>query len=113
MDFDTKLNAALERLSSTGMWRSNYAPPYYRLLWRLGVTIPPPHFSHFTFNFAFSFISFSVALALWVWFSRGGSLIDIIAQNFIYGVLFAIGMTAIYAYGKIKHRIPSWSEFKP
>ena len=57
MNFDTKLDAALKRLSSTGMWSSSYAPPIYRLLWGLGVKIPPPHFSRSTFNFVFMFIS--------------------------------------------------------
>ncbi|MFZ6755548.1 DUF6404 family protein, partial [Undibacterium sp. Dicai25W] len=44
MNCSRKRGAALKLLESIGISRSNYAPPLVRLLWRVGIDIPPPHF---------------------------------------------------------------------
>ena len=58
MSYPPKLDSALALLAASGIWRSNYAPPIRRLLWRVGVNIPPPHLASFGFNFIFSAIGF-------------------------------------------------------
>jgi DNA polymerase V len=40
------IHAALAALVYVGCY-SNYAPPFYRLLWRVGLFLPPPHFASF------------------------------------------------------------------
>ena len=34
-------------MDSKKMWRSNYAPPLLRILWRLGIRLPPLPFMPF------------------------------------------------------------------
>ena len=58
--FEQKLDAALALLASTGIYRSNYAPPLYRFLWWLGVKVPPPHFRSFAANFAITGSYFAI-----------------------------------------------------
>lgn len=38
---------ALQILARTGIGKANYAPPLFRLLWRLQANCPPPHFLPF------------------------------------------------------------------
>jgi hypothetical protein len=38
-------------LADTRIWRSSYAPPLYRLLWRAGFYVPPLHFLRFEIIF--------------------------------------------------------------
>ncbi|MFW8183281.1 DUF6404 family protein, partial [Klebsiella pneumoniae] len=46
------------------MWKSNYAPPLIRLMWRLGINIPPPPFAPFWQVFCVMTSSFSVGYGL-------------------------------------------------
>ncbi len=41
MDFEARKQKALAIMASCKMWKSNYAPLLIRLLWRLGINIPP------------------------------------------------------------------------
>lgn len=44
MTFRDKRDAALALLADRGVRRDTAAPPWYRLYWRLGLPVPPPHF---------------------------------------------------------------------
>lgn len=41
MTFEQKKARAIALMDSKKMWRSNYAPPLLRILWRLGIRLPP------------------------------------------------------------------------
>jgi hypothetical protein len=115
MRFQQKLAAALELLASTGMWRSSYAPPLHRLFWKLGASVPPPHFLSFTANFVLAGVSFGVfwGLAMWLTGSLHQGLSRLTAAALFAGLLFGLGMAAYYRYGARKHRIPLWRDFHP
>ncbi|MDI7074987.1 DUF6404 family protein [Pseudomonas aeruginosa] len=49
------------------MWKSNYAPPLIRLMWRLGINIPPLPFAPFWQVFCVMTSSFSVGYGLWMY----------------------------------------------
>ena len=117
MRFEQKLTAALGLLASTGMWRSNYAPPLHRLLWKLGAKTPPPHFLGFTVNVVSAGVWFGVAWGLLMWFivwsRQGMSPYAAIVAALFAGVFFGLCMAAYYRYGARKHRIPLWRDFHP
>lgn len=46
MTFEQKARA-IALMDSKKMWRSNYAPPLLRILWRLGIRLPPLPFMPF------------------------------------------------------------------
>jgi hypothetical protein len=112
MRFERKLAAALALLASTGMWRSNYAPPIYRALWRFGVRVPPPHFRRFAVNFVFTGSSFGGALGLLMFAYQGWSQGTAIRAAEL-GALFGFFMALYYRYGTYRHRIPLWKDFQP
>lgn len=75
MDFEARKQKALAIMASCKMWKSNYAPLLIRLLWRLGINIPPLPFAPFWQVFGVMAGSFSVGYGLWmywmVWRARG------------------------------------------
>jgi Family of unknown function (DUF6404) len=115
MRFEQKLTAALGLLASTGMWRSNYAPPLHRLLWKIGARVPPPHFLSFTANFVLAGVCFGVfwGLAMWITGSSHQGLSRLAAVALFVGLLFGLSMAAYYRYGGRKHKIPLWRDFHP
>jgi len=117
MRFEQKLAAALALLASTGIWRSSYAPPICRLLWRVGVRVPPPHFIGFTPNFLFAGSYFGVIWGLLMWFalwSRSGMSPGLaVGASVFAGLFFGLYMAGYYRYGAHKHGIPLWRDFRP
>src|SRR5215212_6246828 len=103
MRFEQKLTAALGLLASTGMWRSNYAPPFHRLLWKLGAKTPPPHFLGFTANFVSTGVWFGAAWGLLMWFivwsRQGMSPYAAFVTALFAGVFFGVCMAGYYRYG--------------
>ena len=117
MRFEEKLAAALGLLDSTGMLRGHYAPPLYRLLWKLGIKAPPPHFQSFTTNFVRSGVSFGIVwgLLMWltVWSRQGKSAYIAFASALSLGVVVGLGAAAHRRYDARKYRIPLWRDFHP
>ena len=77
MDFEARKQKALAIMSSRKMWKSNYAPLLIRLLWRLGINIPPLQFAPFWQVFVVMTGYFSLGYGLWmywtVWRAQGMS----------------------------------------
>ncbi|MDH8457357.1 DUF6404 family protein [Klebsiella pneumoniae] len=75
MDFEARKQKALAIMASRKMWKSNYAPLLIRLLWRLGLKIPPLPFAPLWQVFGVMAGSFSVGYGLWmywiVWRAQG------------------------------------------
>jgi hypothetical protein len=117
MRFEKKLAAALALLEATPIQRSNYAPPLFRFLWRVGVRVPPPHFLGFTANFFITGAFFGIVLGATLWFalwslSGISSWLAVSAATFA-GVLFGLCMAGYYRFGAHKERIPLWNDFRP
>jgi len=112
--YPPRLAAALTRLAATGIRPSNYAPPLYRLLWGLGLIIPPPHFAGFGVNFLFSALLFGPfwGIAMWflVWSPQGWSAVQALATATLAGVLFGLAMAAYTRHVARKHKLPPWTE---
>jgi Family of unknown function (DUF6404) len=117
MSSNPKREAALKLLASTGIWRSNYAPPMLRFLWRLGFDTPPPHLVNFSSNALFCGTYFGVTWGLLMWFvfwspHKISPAAAIISAVFA-GIFFGLSMAAYYAHGRRKHNLPLWKDLKP
>jgi Family of unknown function (DUF6404) len=112
MPYPQAVNEALEKLATTGIWRSNYAPPVYRLLWRAGVKVPPPHFAGFARNFLLNGVWFCVAWGLIMWFSTwsrsGVSGLHALVSSVIAGAVFGLAMAFYYRHGARKYQLLQW-----
>ena len=114
MDVSSKRALALLLLEKTGIWRSNYAPPFVRLLWRLGIDVPPPHFATFAGSacVAGGFFGALWGLFMWlfVWSNSGMMAMNAAVAALITGVFFGLAMASYYAYGRYRYKLPSWHE---
>lgn len=116
MAADPRRTRALQLLRQTGILRSNYEPPLLRLLWRLGINAPPPHFAGFLPTALATGLSFglfwSVSMWLLVWPELSRSLSSLALVSACAGVLFGLTMASYYAYGRRKHRLPRWKDLQ-
>lgn len=112
--FETRKAKALDLLRGTGMRESNYLPPATRLLWRLGVEVPPPHFAGFfgaaLVSGTFFGVVWGVLMWLIVWQHQGLSLAATSLTVLSAGLLFGLFMAAYYAWGRRKHALPAWEQ---
>ncbi|MEZ0470617.1 DUF6404 family protein [Luteimonas salinilitoris] len=117
MSIERKREAALRRLAETGIWRSNYNPPALRLLWSLGIDVPPPHFARFgaTALLAGAWFAIAWGLLMWllVWTPQRMPWVVAAITALVAGALFGVAMAGYYAWGRRKHGLPLWKDFDP
>lgn len=103
---------ALQILSKTGMQVSNYSPPAVRLLWRMGIDCPPPHFARFWPVFFISGVYFGVMLGLFMWLATLYRPLFLLSSvpfgAVIAGCCFGFFMASYYAIGRRKYQLPRW-----
>jgi hypothetical protein len=115
MAFEEKLSAARQQLEALGVASGTAAPPLHRLLWALGIHMPPPHFAGFGANFALMGGWFGTLFGLFAWFFflRKGNYPTYFPFFFaaLTGSLFGIAMAFYYYESARKLRLPNWRQF--
>ena len=104
----TKIESSLEYLVGRGVGRWSAAPPLFRLMWSLGLRVPPPHFWDGPALFVFMGGSYAVLFGL---------VMRVITQRWLglpafalCGVGFGAAMTAHYRWSARRLRLPPWEE---
>ena len=114
MDFEARKQKALAIMSSRKMWKSNYAPLLIRLLWRLGINIPPLPFAPLWQVFGVMTGSFSVGYGLWmywmVWRAQGMPPLFACKISLIAGVLFGLTMALFHLWRRKMNKLPDWKD---
>ncbi|EPH2693875.1 DUF6404 family protein [Klebsiella aerogenes] len=112
MCFERKKERALAIMESKKMWRSNYAPPLLRGLWRLGLRIPPLPFASFwqiTFIMGFGFgLVWGLIMWLFTWKDMGVQPSWAILRSLSGGILFGVMMAAFHSWRKKANNLPDW-----
>ncbi len=109
MTFEEKRQRALAMLEERGVPGWTASPPPYRLLWRIGVRIPPPHFAALAANAAVL-----TAMVLPIWFvqvatNRHGwawGLWDCVSGATLVGLCCAFA----YRGAADTHGLPAWRD---
>ena len=106
--------AALRLLDESGISKSNYAPPLFRLLWRAGVDVPPPHFMSFFRSAVTMGTTFGIVWGLL--FSVFELLVDgavnipvLLLTAICCGFVFGLAVATYYSYGRRRYKLPEWS----
>ena len=112
MTFAEQRDYALAMMASKGMWRSNYAPPMMRLIWKLGISMPPPPFAPFwqnTLLFGGYFtLAWGVLMWLMSWRDSGYSLTFAVINALCAGMLFGVLMAAFHYWRRRANHLPDW-----
>lgn len=113
MTFNEKKERALALMAEKKMWRSNYAPPISRLLWKCGVQIPPPPFASFWLNVLCFGGSMCPLWGLFMWFiiwsSEGYSVLTALQSSLQAGAMFGLFMALFHYWRKRVNKLPDWN----
>ena len=112
MSYRSKLIAAHEELEQAGIWKSNFNPPLFRLLRKLGVKYPPPYYRSFQSNFLTSFVFFTPVWGILMYFlgwqASGKSITESAITALVGGLLYGL-ITALYYSWKSKRcKLTKW-----
>ena len=119
MDHQAKVAYLLKDFEQRGISTYTAAPPFYRLLWRLGFEVTPPHFASFSAIAQLTGAGFGVAwglfMCLFVWSVAGsGAILSVfiaIIPAVVAGALFGILMAAYYRWQAKKLALPPWKDY--
>jgi hypothetical protein len=115
VDAREKIAAAVEYLKARGVKRPD--PPLFKLFWRAGIHVPPPHFLGF-FPLALLF-GLPFAVLLTVALGTVGSVMGWLlvprqlALAIPAGVAYGVAMAAVQKLAQREVEVPLWSEFDP
>lgn len=112
----TLIQEARDYLQAQGLARGTIAPPLFRLLWKLGIAVPPPLFLGFWANAAlvggFAGIGYGTAMSVLFWFLHGFfSLLVSLAIATCFGITLGTIVAGVVRVTAAKHQIPSWRRF--
>ena len=105
--YERKLHAAMKELEQSGMWRSNYAPPAFRIQRRLGQQARPPHYAPFSrtaVGYAFWFAGiWGILMWFTQWRDQGYTVASAAAASVFAGLIFGALIAGYYAVSRRKH----------
>ncbi len=112
LEFSRKLNKALALLQRAGISEGNYCPPMYKLYWKAGLRLPPPHFLGFLGHIFM--VGLPVSLSVLGFYIMANSqdefrLIDIFVLMLGVAVFVGLVMASYYELSRRKHRLPTWA----
>jgi hypothetical protein len=113
MTHEEKVAHFCAHMGKRGIQEGACAPPAWKLAWRLGWTIPPPHFVGFLPLALVMGLLFGVlwGFAMWLlyWSSQGWRF-SVSAAAYA-GALFGLSLAGYYRYSASKHNLPSWEQY--
>lgn len=117
MDAREKIDLAIAYLKDRRVNENTASPPLWRLCWRAGLLIPPPHFLGFVplllltgvpFGIGMNLFGLAFLLALGAPVNWGFLLMGIFSALFFGGA-----MAAYYRWSARRLGLPKWSAFRP
>lgn len=116
MSFEEKKERAIAIMESKKMWRSNYAPPLLRILWKTGARVPPLPFASFWQVTLLMGTWFAPVWGLLMWFSiwKSAGMLPTVAivVSIVAGVSFGILMGAYHWWRKKANQLPDWNSLE-
>jgi hypothetical protein len=100
-------------MKGRGIGAYTAAPAAFRMLWRLGVEVPPPHFASFWMLTLFMGVFFGVfwGLIMWAFVWRDMPIALVLISAGLGGLLFGLAMAAYYRWHAGKLGLPRWEDY--
>lgn len=113
MIFEEKKECAIAIMESKKMWRSNYAPPLLRTLWKIGIKIPPLPFASFWQVTLLTGTLFGPVwgLLMWVFLWKSAGMLPTVAiiMSIVAGISFGVLMAVYHWWRKKVNKLPDWN----
>lgn len=114
MTFKEKKDFAIKELEQAGIWRSNYYPPYLRILHALSINSRFPHYNSFISNLlsmsTFFALVWGTVMYAFFWSERSATISFMLISSITAGLLFGFFMATYYKHGNKKHNLTAWDE---
>jgi hypothetical protein len=114
---EEKVDAMIRDLETRGMSAYNSAPPLFRLLWKLGLEVPPPLFWSFAgaalVMGGFFGVVWGLMMWLMLWREQMMSPLAAGISSASAGVFFGVVMAAYYSYKRRQLGLPAWKDYSP
>ena len=114
MSHQEKIERLIADLSEQGVSPQTTAPPMFRLLWSLGLKIPPPFYMRFSSLALLAGVPFGVLWGLFMWLlfwrSRVG-LEHMVLFSLLAGVFFGLAMAGYYCWKFRRLKLPPWDSY--
>jgi Family of unknown function (DUF6404) len=114
MTFEQRRDAALKLSADAHISRWDREPPLWRVLWRLDVRIPPPHFMPLWGLALFMGAYFGLVWGAVMWFvgwrSAGAPYSIMLVTPWFAGAIFGVVTAAINLRKRRKCNLPRWRD---
>jgi len=118
LDHSATVDAYIAEMAALGVGTYTAAPPFFRLLWGMGLRIPPPMFMGYV---PLTLITGGIFAVLWglgmwliAWRTQSGMPAWLaIVVSLLAGLLFGLGMASYYRSRSRKLPLPSWQNYLP
>ncbi len=116
MDAREKIDAAVAALRARNIDAATAVPPLWKLCWRFGLMVPPPHFLGFIPLVVLTGLPFGVVMA-----AVGGVAVLVAGRapdDFVALLLsgsaafFGVSLATYYRWSAWRLGLPSWSRFR-
>ena len=112
MTHDEKVQYLLKDLGQRGIGKNAIAPPFYRLLWRLGIEVRPPLFASFWSFAVVTGPGFGVVWGLFIAFLQQSYPVSCALWTApVGGALFGSTMAAYLRRQAHKLALPRWEDY--
>lgn len=110
--YPAKVRTALQLMHDAGVPQPLRAPPLHRLLWRVGIAVPPPLLAGFAANALLMGTFFGVGWGV-VMLPLFGVLVrlptlGVVASAGLAGVLFGVIMGLVMRAQQQRYHLPAW-----
>ncbi|HDS1125890.1 TPA: DUF6404 family protein [Stenotrophomonas maltophilia] len=113
--YPAAIQSALRFLDGKGLARAQSAPLLHRLLWRVGVALPPPILAGFGTNALVQGLLFGLfwtgLMWLMLWQGSERPLALLLAAGLLAGALFGVVMAALMHSLRRQRKLPGWRQF--
>jgi hypothetical protein len=110
-----KIELMYDEFPEKGISKSSYAPPFYRLLWRLGIKAVPPIFYSFKRVWITQALFFAVAWGIlmyfFIWQKENMSILNMVVSSCSGGLVFGLIMAFFIRKQSKKIGCPSWDDY--
>jgi uncharacterized protein DUF6404 len=110
-----KVDRLIADLGKRGVGAFTVAPPLFRLLWSLGLEVPPPLFLGFVTLTLLMGGFFGVVWGVFMWllqWQSGRVPVETAVLNAVgAGLLFGLSMAAYYRWKAVRLGLPSWESY--
>lgn len=115
MTHEEKIRHFIADMDNKGVARRNSAPPLYRLLWRMGVRVPPPLFAPtwvvFISGSVFGGVFYGVFMWLLLWRAQNLPPFGGVLASGAFGISMGAYMSWYFGRQRRKLGLPKWSEY--